>query len=48
VVNAVHHRSYEERKPIDVPISRDGLLVLSVPGQDRSIWLEDLQAIFEA
>lgn len=37
LVNAVYHRSYEEREPIEVRISRDELVVLSVPGPDRSI-----------
>jgi ATP-dependent DNA helicase RecG len=44
VVNAVYHRSYEEREPIEVRITGDELVVLSVPGPDRSIRLEDLQA----
>jgi ATP-dependent DNA helicase RecG len=44
VVNAVYHRSYEEREPIEVRISRDELVVVSFPGPDRSIRLEDLQA----
>lgn len=42
VVNAVYHRSYEEREPIEV--SPEELVVLSFPGPDRSIRLEDLQA----
>lgn len=44
VVNAVYHRSYEEREPIEVRIDRDALVVLSFPGPDRSIALADLQA----
>ena len=44
VVNAVYHRSYEEREPIEVRISREELVVLSFPGPDRSIRLDDLQA----
>ena len=44
MVNAVYHRSYEEREPIEVRISRNELVVLSFPGPDRSIRLEDLQA----
>jgi ATP-dependent DNA helicase RecG len=44
IVNAVYHRSYEEREPIEVRISRDELVVLSFPGPDRSIRLEELQA----
>lgn len=44
VVNAVYHRSYEEREPIEVRISHDELTVLSFPGPDRSIRMEDLKA----
>lgn len=44
VVNAVYHRSYEIREPIEVRITPDELLVLSFPGPDRSIRLEELQA----
>lgn len=44
LVNAVYHRSYEEREPIEVRISYDELVILSFPGPDRSIRLEDFQA----
>lgn len=44
VVNAVYHRSYEEREPVEVRISRDELVVLSFPGPDRSIKLADFAA----
>ncbi|MCL2453451.1 MAG: putative DNA binding domain-containing protein, partial [Alphaproteobacteria bacterium] len=44
VVNAVYHRSYEEREPIEVRISHDELVVVSFPGPDRSIRLDDLLA----
>ena len=44
VVNAVYHRSYEEREPIEVRISHDELVVVSFPGPDRSIRLQDLLA----
>ncbi|RBJ75971.1 transcriptional regulator, partial [Pseudomonas sp. MWU12-2534b] len=44
LVNAVYHRSYEEREPIEVRISREELVILSFPGPDRSIRLEDFQA----
>lgn len=44
VVNAVYHRSYEEREPIEVRISRTELVVLSFPGPDRSIRLADFEA----
>lgn len=43
-INAVYHRSYEEREPIEVRISRDELVVLSFPGPDRSIKLADFEA----
>lgn len=44
VVNAVYHRSYEIREPIEVRITPEELMVLSFPGPDRSIRMEDLQA----
>lgn len=44
VVNAVYHRSYEQREPIEVRISREDLVVLSFPGPDRSIKLADFEA----
>ena len=38
LVNAVYHRSYEEREPVEVRIGYDELVDrLSVPGPDRSI-----------
>ena len=43
LVNAVYHRSYEEREPIEIRITADELTILSFPGPDRSIKLEDLQ-----
>lgn len=44
MVNAVYHRPYEEREPIEVRISNEELVILSFPGPDRSIRLEDFQA----
>ena len=44
VVNAVYHRSYEIREPIEIRIDAKELVVLSFPGPDRSIRLADLQA----
>lgn len=44
LVNAVYHRSYELREPIEVQITPQELFVLSFPGPDRSIRLEDLQS----
>jgi len=44
VVNAIYHRSYEVREPVEIRISRDELVVVSYPGPDRSIRLEQLRA----
>ena len=41
--NAIYHRSYEEREPVEVRITAEEFLVLSFPGADRSIRMEDLQ-----
>ena len=43
VVNAVYHRSYEIREPVEVRITPEELVVLSFPGPDRSIKMEDLK-----
>src|SRR5690606_9407227 len=37
VVNAVYHRSYEQREPVEVRIERGHITVLSYPGPDRSV-----------
>ena len=44
LVNAVYHRSYEIREPVEVRITPDDLVVLSFPGPDRSIRMADLRA----
>ena len=44
LVNAIYHRSYEEREPVEVRITPQELTILSFPGADRSIRMEDLQA----
>ena len=41
--NAIYHRSYEEREPVEVRITPEELVVLSFPGADRSIRMGDLQ-----
>ena len=41
--NAIYHRSYEEREPVEVRITPQELVVLSFPGADRSIRMADLQ-----
>lgn len=43
LANAIYHRSYEEREPVEVRITRNELLILSYPGADRSIRMDDLQ-----
>ena len=43
LVNAVYHRSYEEREPVEVRITPDEMTILSFPGPDRSVNLEDLR-----
>lgn len=42
LANAVYHRSYELREPIEVRILPDRITVTSYPGPDRSISLDDL------
>jgi len=44
LVNAVYHRSYEVREPIEVRIDRQEVAILSFPGPDRSIQLADFVA----
>ncbi len=44
LVNAVYHRSYEIREPVEVRITPQDLVILSFPGPDRSIRMEDLRA----
>ena len=44
LVNAVYHRSYEEREPVEVRIGFDEVVILSFPGPDRSIRSEDFKA----
>ena len=44
IVNAVYHRSYEIREPVEVRITPEELSVLSFPGPDRSVGIEDLRA----
>ena len=43
LVNAIYHRSYEEQEPVEVRITPQELTILSFPGADRSIRMEDLQ-----
>jgi ATP-dependent DNA helicase RecG len=43
VVNAVYHRGYEEREPIEIRISPKKIEVLSFPGPVRSVKIEDFK-----
>ncbi|MDE0221275.1 MAG: hypothetical protein OXJ90_18550 [Spirochaetaceae bacterium] len=43
LVNAIYHRSDEEREPVEVRITPQELTILSFLGADRSIRMEDLQ-----
>jgi len=44
LVNAIYHRSYEIREPVEVRITPEELVILSFPGPDRSIRIEDIAA----
>ena len=41
--NAVYHRAYDEREPIEVRIENDRIEVVSFPGPDRSVTIEGLK-----
>ncbi len=43
IVNAMYHRSYETHEPVEVCITHEEVLVLSYPGADRSIRMEDFR-----
>ena len=43
MVNAVYHRGYDVREPVEIRIMHDELVVLSYPGPDRSVRLEQLR-----
>jgi len=44
LANAVYHRSYEIREPVEVRVLPDCLTITSHPGPDRSISLADLES----
>lgn len=44
LANAVYHRDYEITEPIEIRIHPDKIHVISFPGPDPSIKMEDLQA----
>lgn len=41
--NAVYHRAYDVREPIEVRIENDKIEIVSFPGPDRSVTLEGLK-----
>lgn len=43
VVNALYHRDYKEREPVEITIEPDRISILSYSGPDRSISLESLK-----
>ena len=42
--NAVYHRAYDEREPIEVRVENDRIEIVSFPGPDRSVTLEGLKS----
>jgi len=42
LVNAVYHRGYDTREPIEVTFTRDEFTVVSYPGPDRSVKTKEL------
>lgn len=42
--NAVYHRAYDEREPIEVRVELDRIEIVSFPGPDRSVTLEGLKS----
>ena len=43
LANAVYHRAYDIREPIEVRISPEEIVILSYPGPDRSVRLDQLR-----
>jgi ATP-dependent DNA helicase RecG len=43
LANAIYHRSYEDREPVEVQIERDEMIIISYPGPDRSVKLDELR-----
>lgn len=41
--NAVYHRAYDIREPIEVRVERDRIEIVSFPGPDRSVTQEELK-----
>ena len=43
LANAVYHKGYDEREPIEVRIMPDHIMIVSHPGADRSLSIEELK-----
>lgn len=43
VVNALYHRNYQEREPVEISIHPDKIEIISYNGPDRSIRISDLR-----
>ena len=43
VVNALYHRDYQEREPVEIRIEPNGVTILSYAGPDRSISMEAIR-----
>ena len=43
VVNALYHRDYKEREPVEITVEPDKISILSYSGPDRSISLESIR-----
>lgn len=41
--NAVYHKGYDEREPIEVRVESDRIIIVSHPGADRSITINNLK-----
>lgn len=41
--NAVYHRAYDEREPIEVRVENDRIEIVSFPGPDRSVTIDGLK-----
>ena len=44
LANAVYHKGYDEREPIEVRVLPDRIQIVSHPGADRSVSIEGLQS----
>ena len=43
LANAVYHKAYDEREPIEVRVTSDKIEIISHPGPDRSVTLQGLK-----